>query len=152
MEIKGIWRGDHFIWPMRVYYEDTDMSGYVFHSNYYNYAERARTEYMRSLGLPPSFVIKEYKVHFVVSKSDIKYHAPAFVDDLLHIETYVTKFAKTYVIFEQIIWRDDTKVTKMSLTMPCLNLEGKIVKMPSIICEKIEGLEQTSKESPNNAA
>jgi acyl-CoA thioester hydrolase len=72
-----------FHWPVRVYWEDTDAGGIVFYANYLKFFERARTEWLRSLGVDQSALMAEQQGFFVVSDTQLKYHAPAKLDDAL---------------------------------------------------------------------
>jgi tol-pal system-associated acyl-CoA thioesterase len=68
---------------IRIYYEDTDHGGVVYHANYLKFMERARTEYLRELGFEQSALAKKEDVLFALSRSDIRYHSPARFDDLV---------------------------------------------------------------------
>ena len=72
-----------FVWPVRVYWEDTDAGGIVFYANYLKFFERARTEWLRSLGINQSHLREETGGMFVVGETSIKYHLPARLDDEL---------------------------------------------------------------------
>jgi acyl-CoA thioester hydrolase len=72
-----------FAWPVRVYYEDTDVGGVVYYANYLKYMERARTEWLRSLGFDMSAMAREHFCHFVAQRAEVDYLAPARLDDEL---------------------------------------------------------------------
>jgi acyl-CoA thioester hydrolase len=91
-----------FIWPVRVYYEDTDAGGVVYHSNYLNFMERARTEWLRALGFDQDRMMAEGVV-FVVGKVNITYICPLRFNDELEISTKVIKLGKASLIFQQEI-------------------------------------------------
>lgn len=74
-------------YPLRVYYEDTDAGGIVYHANYLRYAERARTEAMRALGAPHADLVRDCNLMFVVRRAKLDYLRPARLDDLLEIVT-----------------------------------------------------------------
>ncbi len=80
-----------FIWPVRVYYEDTDSGGVVYHSNYLNFMEWARTEWLRALGLEQDEIINKYGIVFVVSSLSINYLKPALFNDALQVRSSVKK-------------------------------------------------------------
>lgn len=75
---------------IRIYYEDTDAGGVVYHANYIAYGERARAEFLRHIGHQSSNLAKDCGVTFVVKHIDIEYHKPAFLDDLLTVHTSIT--------------------------------------------------------------
>ena len=74
-------------WPVRVYYEDTDSGGVVYHSNYLNFMERARTEWLRSLKINQQILKEEENLLFVVHQINIKFIKPAVFNDLIEVET-----------------------------------------------------------------
>jgi acyl-CoA thioester hydrolase len=96
-----------FIWPVRVYYEDTDSGGVVYHSNYLNFMERARTEWLRSMKLEQDDIINELGIIFVVRSLSIDYLKPALFNDALLVKSSVQKLAKASIIFEQVIVREN---------------------------------------------
>src|ERR1700722_6863319 len=90
---------------VRVYYEDTDAVGIVYHANYVKFAERARTEYLRAAGWNHEKIAKEFSLAFVIRHIEIGFHAPARVDDLLDIATKVTQCGSTSFTMSQKIYR-----------------------------------------------
>ena len=129
-----------FIWPVRVYYEDTDSGGVVYHSNYLNFMERARTEWLRSLHLEQDDIINEYGVIFVVRSVSIDYLKPALFNDALVVKTSIQKLAKASIIFEQIIVResDEQVLTRGTVKIASLSLaKNRPVPWPEAIIEKL---------------
>src|SRR5690349_2633990 len=90
--VQGVGRivGDTHYFPVRVYYEDTDAGGLVFHANYLLYAERARTELLRLGGVEHRRLAAELGVFFAIRRCEIDYRAPARLDDALEVETKIT--------------------------------------------------------------
>ena len=80
-----------FLWPVRVYWEDTDAGGVVYYANYLKFCERARSEWLRSLGLDQQAMAAREQVLFVVSSAQVRYAAPARLDDLLEVSVAVTQ-------------------------------------------------------------
>ena len=78
-----------FEWPVRVYYEDTDAGGVVYHTSYIRFLERARTEWLRSLGYSQARLVEEIGLVFSVVSLEVKYLLPARLDDLLHVRSTV---------------------------------------------------------------
>lgn len=98
-----------FQWPVRVYYEDTDAGGVVYHASYIAFYERARTEMLREHNFSQQALLEE-RVAFVVRRMSIEYHAPARLDDLLEIQTEITTLRRTSMVFTQRIVNADNKI------------------------------------------
>jgi acyl-CoA thioester hydrolase len=86
---------------VRVYYEDTDAGGVVFYANYLKFMERARTEYLRTLGFDQSLLARERGLLFVVRRLDMAYRKPARLDDVLTIRSRVTRLGRASIHFAQ---------------------------------------------------
>ncbi len=87
--------------PIRIYYEDTDAGGIVYHANYLKFAERGRTEFLRHIGFECSDIQNKLGIMFVVRHIDINYTKPAYLDDLLSLETTITTIKNTSFIMRQ---------------------------------------------------
>ena len=96
-----------FEWPVRVYYEDTDNGGVVYYANYLRFMERARTEYLRSLGFEQDQLIRENDILFAVRSMKIDYHAPASFNDRLSVSVDILKRSRASLTFAQIVTRAD---------------------------------------------
>ncbi len=94
-----------FHWPIRVYYEDTDASGVVYHARYLAFFERARTESLRSVGFSQQQLMDEHRTAFTIAKLSIDYRRPARLDDMLRIDTRVHT-RRALVEFEQEMRRE----------------------------------------------
>lgn len=92
-----------FHWPVRVYYEDTDSGGVVYHSNYLKYMERARTEWLRALGLSQQRLHSSEGVVFAVTRMNIRFLKPARIDDRLEVCARITRCGGASLVFEQSI-------------------------------------------------
>ena len=116
-----------FTLPVRVYYEDTDAGGVVYHSNYLNFMERARTEYLRELGYDQDVLANELDVLFVVSSIQIDYKRPARFNDELEVRTSVEYMGRASVEFRQTIlrkaenMRDEQVLTEATVKVACVN-------------------------------
>lgn len=95
-------------WPVRVYYEDTDSGGVVYHTGYLRFMERARTEWLRALGYDQRALTAELDLLFVVRQLSVTYHRPAVLDDELLVESTVWPQGRTRLIFEQAVRRVGT--------------------------------------------
>jgi acyl-CoA thioester hydrolase len=96
-----------FDWPVRVYYEDTDAGGVVYHSNYLKYFERGRTEWLRALGYSQAALARDPGIVFTVVSLSIQYGSPARLDDLLTVRSGVREAGGASVLFEQRLLRAD---------------------------------------------
>src|ERR1017187_9549955 len=99
--------GPSFSWPIRVYYEDTDGGGVVYHANYLRFCERARTEWLRSLGCEQTDLRTEFNMVFVVRRAALQYLRPARFNDALTIVSRLAKTGRSLLAFEQVIRRGD---------------------------------------------
>ena len=93
-----------FQWPIRVYWEDTDAGGIVFYANYLKFFERARTEWLRSLGHQQQALRDETGGMFVVTDTQTRHHRPDRLDDLLLVTTRVTELGRASLTLEQVAW------------------------------------------------
>lgn len=96
---------NRFIWPVRIYYEDTDSGGVVYYANYLKFLERARTEWLRSLGFELDALGRDTQVMFVVRKLTVDYHRPARFNDLLHVRTTIAEARHASLHFMQTVVR-----------------------------------------------
>lgn len=124
-----------FNMQIRIYYEDTDAGGVVYHSQYLNFMERARTEWLRSMGFEQHILIGEYKILFAVCSINIDYNRPAFFDQLLDIKTHLIKQRKVSMFFEQIISNQSKQtICNAEIKIACLNSD---TMQPAVIPETI---------------
>ncbi len=116
-----------FKWPIRIYYEDTDSGGVVYHSSYLNFMERARTEYLRSLKVEQDELVQQLGVMFVVRKIEIDYMLAAGFNDLLTVTTKPIKIAGASIVFSQLITRADNAdlvICKANVKVASLRVES----------------------------
>ena len=121
----------NFTFPIRIYYEDTDAGGIVYHANYLKFAERARTEALRSLGLSQSYFLREYKTSLIVYACELNYLAPSYLDDILEVMTCFKKAGHVRLELSQLIMREDQKIATLDVVLACVNSEGKPVRLLS---------------------
>lgn len=111
-----------FTLQVRVYYEDTDAGGVVYHSNYLNFMERARTEWLRHIGFEQHTLIEKDEILFAVQKISIDYHKPALFNELLNIKTRIIQSRRASLVFEQIIFnQSEETICKAEIKIACLN-------------------------------
>jgi len=115
---------------VRVYYEDTDAAGIVYHANYLRFAERGRTEMLRSLGFGQRRLRQEEGVGFAVRRCRADYLAPARLDDALTVETRVAAIGAATLNLEQQIRRDDVTVAALDVLVACLGRDGRPRRLP----------------------
>jgi acyl-CoA thioester hydrolase len=114
---------------IRIYYEDTDTGGVVYYANYLKFAERARTEWLRSLGYCQEELWRNQGIGFVVKSCNIQYHAPAFLDDLLQIETSNKTKKASSIAITQIIKRGNVLIASLEVLIVCVNTEFRPQKI-----------------------
>lgn len=112
--------GRGFLWPVRVYYEDTDAGGIVFYANYLKFFERARTEWLRACGIHQSRLDDETGVVFVVRGTALDYLAPARLDDMLTIESHVERLGRASVDFMQQAWCGERLLATGEIRVACV--------------------------------
>ncbi len=123
-----------FTLPIRVYYEDTDAGGVVYHSQYLNFMERARTEALRSLGFAQSLLRDKMGVLFVVRALQIQYQKPAVFDDELNIVTELSNIGRCMLTFGQTIRRGSEQLTKATVEVVCVDaVKFKPMSIPAEI-------------------
>ncbi|WP_417656214.1 tol-pal system-associated acyl-CoA thioesterase [Pseudidiomarina aestuarii] len=134
-----------FIWPIRVYYEDTDAGGIVYYANYLKFLERARTEWLRSLGIEQDTWL-EQGIGFVVRSVQLNLFLPARFNDELHVTVVVEQLKRASVLFsQQVLASDGTVLCQAEIKAACVNLKHnggvKAIPMPQ---EILEGLKRAS--------
>lgn len=120
----------------RVYYEDTDLAGIVYYANYLKFIERARSEWVRNLGLDQNILRKDHGIVFAVRKVEADYLKSAKFDELLLISTELQKKTRVRLNFSQEIYRDSDLIFRANLVVVPLSVAGGLVKLPKIIFDK----------------
>lgn len=113
-----------FVWPVRVYVEDTDFGGVVFYANYLKYFERARTELLRSLGISQQVMVAEHRVIFVVTRVEVDYLTPARMDEELVVTAGVEKLGRASIRFVQEIRRGADVLVKARIGIACVDSDS----------------------------
>jgi len=117
---------NEFILPVRVYYEDTDAGGVVYYANYLRFMERARTEWLRTLGFEQDQLAQELSVVFAVAGLEIAYRKPARFNDALSVSAKIDTIGRASLLFKQEIWREGSNnsrelLTTASVKVVCVN-------------------------------
>jgi len=127
-----------FEWPIRVYYEDTDSGGVVYHSNYLNFMERARTEWLRSLGFEQDDLISNHQCIFAVHSMQLNFRRPARFNDELVVRSHLLDAVGARMEFKQKIYRDDELLCEAAVKIACLDANRFRPKsLPSFILTEI---------------
>ncbi len=118
--------------PIRVYYEDTDMGGVVYHANYLRYIERARSDWVRNLGNDQN-AMREAGVVWVVRRVEAEYLASAKFDDELVVETELVAITGVRLTMAQVIRRGSDTIFRASVTAVCVGSNGRPMRLPAEI-------------------
>ena len=113
-----------FNWPVRVYFEDTDAGGIVYHARYLYFLERARTEWLRELGFNQS-LLKQQNVLFVVRDMNIKWQKPAELDDALTVNVNIIAVKKASLKMQQTIQTESEQKLHADVTIACIDATNK---------------------------
>ncbi|MFT3735591.1 MAG: tol-pal system-associated acyl-CoA thioesterase [Rhodocyclaceae bacterium] len=128
--------GAVFDWPVRVYYEDTDAGGVVYHANYLKFCERARTEFLRQRGLDQGELKAREGLVFVVARVEADYLRGAELDDALVVQSRVQTLGQARVIFDQTILRGEERVFRGSFAIACMDwVQRRAVRIPDPLKE-----------------
>ena len=138
-------RTDAFLWPVRVYYEDTDAAGIVYYANYLRYFERCRTEWLRSLGFEQRQLATRDRLQFVVAELSVQYHRPARLDDALDIDASIVERARSYVVFRQQARRGAELLASARVKVACVDSERLVpARLPATLAERLAVLPDSS--------
>ena len=122
---------DAHIFPLRVYYEDTDAGGIVYYANYLRFAERARTEYLRSVGADHQTLLAEDGIAFTVRQCSVDYMSPAFLDDPLEVHTRFLEVRGASLRAEQVVKRKTDELASLNVRLACVGDDGRPRRMPT---------------------
>ena len=128
-----------YSFPVRVYFENTDAGGVVYHAEYLKFLERARTEWLRHLGFDHQLLAREHGVVFIVTAMAVDFMRPARLDDNLAVSVRLESLGKVRCVFGQEVRRDDEVLVKATVTVACVT-EGafKPVEIPQPLRRKME--------------
>jgi len=121
-------------WPIRIYYEDTDSGGVVYHSNYLKYMERARTEWLRDFKVDQKALKDNLNLMFVVHEIDIKFIKPAVFNDEIEVQTKKDKLGSVKIELEQKIFRSSELLIESRVVVASVNsISMKPMRIPNEI-------------------
>ena len=127
-----------YSFPIRVYYQDTDAGGVVYHSTHLDFMERARYEWLRELGFDVNSLIQIHKMLFMVRSLEIEYFKPAVLDDLLHVTVQVLEVGRSRITICQEILCSHVKLVNATVHIVCVGADSlKPVRVPVPLRQKI---------------
>lgn len=137
---SGEIKGKTHIYPVRIFFEDTDAGGIVYHANYLKFAERARSEFIRAIGWDQrEKLLSEENIGFAVRHCEADYKASARLEDVLEVQTTVTKLSGASMVMNQSFLKDGQEIVNVKVKLACLVLdEGIPYRMPSDLKDKIK--------------
>jgi acyl-CoA thioester hydrolase len=136
------------VFPVTVYWEDTDAGGVVYYANYLRYAERGRTELLRTLGVNQRALAESEGFNFVVRRVTVDYMAPARLEDVLDIVTVVRAVTGVSVEMEQVVRRGDDVLVRMDVTLARVNARGRATRLPADIARAFAQASSGSAPAP----
>lgn len=127
-----------FSLPVRVYFQDTDAGGVVYHASYVNFMERARTEWLRAHGYSNAGLMKEFGVVFVVRTIKLDYLKPALLDDMLEVTAKIKDMGRSRLSLWQTVRRGDEVLAEAEVHLACVSRESfKPVSVPEVLGEQL---------------
>ena len=121
------------LFGIRVYYEDTDMAGIVYYANYLKYIERARSDWVRELGIDQNAMREQEGVVFVVRRVEADYLAPARFDDALEVRTEIKAVTGVRLVMLQEVQRGGETLFRAEVTVVCVGAGGAPARLPANI-------------------
>ena len=126
-----------FTHPVRIYYEDTDFSGVVYHAAYLKFFERGRTEALRACGVHHSALLaREEPLAFAVRKMATEWLIPARIDEMLEVRTWFVSAKGARMALSQEIWREEILLARAEVEAACMSLEGRPRRLPPDVIGK----------------
>lgn len=123
----------------RVYYEDTDTGGMIYYANYLKFFERARTDFLRALGISQSDLAKKEGLIFVVKKCTVEYISPAKLDDILEVSVVINNISAASILMEQEAKKSDLISSRLKVEIVCVNhISFKPKRIPKEILKLLE--------------
>jgi acyl-CoA thioester hydrolase len=141
-DLAGRLLPDGHLLPVRIYFEDTDFSGVVYHGSYVRFMERARSDYLRLLGVAHDALDRGEHgepLAFAVHKLVVEYRRPARIDDVLEIETKAKSVGGARIVLSQIVRRGDEMLVNAEVTVVMINAEGQARRIPDPVRALLTG-------------
>jgi acyl-CoA thioester hydrolase len=150
---SGWFEGKSFVFPVRVYYEDTDLSGFVYHAGYLRFMERGRSEFLRAAGAGHKDILDaSLPLVWVVHRLEIQFRRPARIEDSLLVTTEVQDVTPARMRLEQRVTREETLIAEAKVEVCVIALDGRPRRVPDAMRDTLASFLhqrelQTSKES-----
>jgi acyl-CoA thioester hydrolase len=152
-DIAGRMDGDCHVLPVRIYYEDTDFSGRVYHASYLRFCERGRTELLRATGLSHSELIGADGVpgglFFAVHRMEVEFLAAAAIDDLLEVRSTFASASGARIVIAQEICRAGAPVVRAGVTVAILDGRGRPRRLPKVLAARFRSVPVRSNNGGN---
>ena len=146
-DITGRFTTEGHVLPVRIYYEDTDFSGRVYHASYLRFCERGRSELLRSAGLSHSELLEgaqeDSAIFFAVRRMEVDYLAPAGIDDLLEVRSTFAALSGARLIIDQLVSRGSTEIMRARVTVAALAANGRPRRLPAALVAKLKPMPLT---------
>ncbi len=134
--LGGVFQGRVHVLPVRIYYEDTDFSGVVYHASYVRFLERGRSDCLRLAGVHHADLWERGEpLAFSIHKLDLEFLRPARIDDLLEVRTLYTKATGARIEARQIILRGEEEMVRAHVYAACINNEGRPRRLPQDVID-----------------
>jgi acyl-CoA thioester hydrolase len=134
----GWFEGREHVLPVRVYYEDTDFTGVVYHANYLRYFERGRSDFLRMAGVSHTDLLERHDpAAFVVTRMEIDFRKPARIDDALLVRTTYDEARGPRLSIGQRITRGDEVIAEAAVSAACISMDGRPRKPPAGLVEAL---------------
>lgn len=137
--------GEHR-YPLRVFYEDTDAGGLVYHARYLNFAERARTEMLRLAGVQQTELRAGSGVVFALRRCAVDFRRPAVLDDLVEVRSRFTAMKGATISAVQTIWRGNEELTRIDVEVASVRDDGRPTRIPAAVRAALEPYLQSTEQ------
>jgi len=135
--ILGRFEGRVHVYPLHIFYEDTDFTGVVYHANYLRFFERARSSFLNLLDIKHADLWEQYELAFTIRTINLTYKRPAHVDDRLDIKTTYDKITGARLIISQSCYRGDEQLVSATCEAACITANGRPIRAPNFLKEKL---------------
>lgn len=139
-DLAGCLEEEGHVLPVRVYYEDTDFTGIVYHGAYVRFFERARSDFLRLMGIHHSELASGQhgaSLAFAVKGMTLDFQRPARIDDVLEVRTSLSEFRGARITLEQLVYRGDELLVSAAVTVAVITSEGKPTRLPQKLAENL---------------
>ncbi|BAQ18434.1 YbgC/FadM family acyl-CoA thioesterase [Methyloceanibacter caenitepidi] len=140
-DLAGRIEGDRHILPVRVYFEDTDFTGLVYHANFLKFAERGRSDFIRNLGIDHRSLenpVEGDPAVFVVRRIEVDYLRPAHIDEVLEVVTHCAEIGGATLILSQEVRRDDVVLARLKVSVVLVSKAGKPQRLGRLVRDALE--------------